>query len=74
MGMSSGMRPGDRSGSRSARSPTRDKFDFPCFVAFLIKLGPKVFPKVDDMKQAVLHTVEQFILPLLHKQKDGRSI
>ena len=65
--MSSTMRPADRSGSCSARSPARDKFDFPCFVAFLIKLGPRVFPKMKDMKQAVLHTVEQFILPLLSK-------
>ena len=24
--------------------PKLDKFDFPCFIAFLIKIAPKVYP------------------------------
>ena len=66
---------GERSGSRDQMSPTRDKFDFPCFIAFLIKLGPKVYPKLsENPKSAVLLLVEQFVLSLLGRQNDGRSI
>lgn len=66
---------GERSGSQDIRNPTKDKFDFPCFIAFLIKLGPRIFPDLAQTpKAAVLLTVEQFILPLSMKQNDGRSI
>jgi len=30
--------------SRTRQDAKLDKFDFPCFIAFLIKLGPKVYP------------------------------
>ena len=65
----------ERSGSQDIRNPTKDKFDFPCFIAFLIKLGPRIFPDLaQTAKAAVLLTVEQFILPLSGRKSDGRSI
>ena len=44
-----------------------DKFDFACFVAFLIKLSPKVYPQISDTQVAVKNLIEDFILPL-HSQ------
>ena len=41
---------------------------------FLIKLGLKCLPQVDDKPQAVLVTVEKFIIPLLTNIKDDRSV
>ena len=53
--------------------PKADKFDFVCFVKFLIKLGIKCLPNTESKTLAVLLTVEKFILPLLNKHNDLRS-
>ncbi len=57
----------------SVHVPKADKFDFTCFIKFLIKLGIKCFPGIDSKSQAVLFTVEKFILPLLNSHKDERT-
>lgn len=38
---------GSMSATRTKADPHLDKFDFPCFVTFLIKLGPKVYPDIN---------------------------
>ena len=41
-------RGGSVSATRTRADPTLDKFDFPCFITFLIKLGPKVYPEINE--------------------------
>ena len=61
-------RTSERGGSVSAKrikaDPHLDKFDFPCFVTFLIKLGPKVYPEITETQQSVKCLIEDFILPV----------
>lgn len=55
-------------------SPTHtasnEKFDFGCFIKFLIQLGIKCFPGVSDQTQAVLILIENLVLPLLRQTTD----
>jgi len=52
----------------------KEKFDFSCFIKFLIKIGLKCFPECESNSQSVLYTVEQYILPLLGKVNVERSV
>lgn len=54
-------------------SKPSDKFDFACFIKFLIQLGIRCFPAVENQTQAVLILIEKFVLPLLSKNTD-RSV
>jgi hypothetical protein len=52
-----------------------DKLDMSGFVKFLIQLSVKCLPKVDGGAQtAVVILVEKFMLPLLDRQNDSRSV
>jgi hypothetical protein len=53
--------------------PKADKFDFTCFIKFIIKLGIKCFPGIEQKTQGVILTVEKFILPLLNSHRDQRT-
>ncbi len=67
----------------SLLSPTRatspeilrkERFDFSCFIMFWIKIGQKCYPDLGDKSQAVLLTIEQFVLPLLNQVSKNRQI
>lgn len=63
------------SANNSNFQPSRsDKFDFPSFIKFLIQLGLKCFPAIENQSQAVLILAEKFMLPLLTMLKDDRSV
>jgi hypothetical protein len=53
---------------------TREQFDFPAFVKFLIKLGIKILPQIESKSQAVLVTVEKYIVTLLNHSKTDSSV
>ena len=76
---------GDRSGSRTSErgggsvsatrakvDPQLDKFDFPCFVTFLIKLGPKVYPDINESQVAVKCLIDDFIMPLYRSVAEAK--
>ena len=46
--MSNGRERSCGSLKRGRIDPILDKFDFPCFIAFLIKLAPKIYPDITD--------------------------
>ena len=76
-GERSASRNSDRGGSVSATrtkaDPTLDKFDFPCFVTFLIKLGPKVYPEINESQLAVSSLIEDFIMPLYQNVSEAKQ-
>jgi len=41
-----------------------DKFDFACFLSFLIKMAPKVYPKIADCQAATKCLMDDFIQPV----------
>ena len=49
------------------------KFDFPCFITFLIRLAPKVYSQANDEQVAVTSLIEDFILPLFNKVTDAKQ-
>ena len=51
-----------------------DKFDFPCFITFLIKLGPKVYPDIVDNSVSVKCLIEDFILPLYKSVAEAKQV
>lgn len=74
----SGSRASERGGSVSATrtkaDPHLDKFDFPCFVTFLIKLGPKVYPDINESLISVKNLIEDFILPLYNRVAEAKQV
>ena len=66
-------RGGSVSATRTRADPHLDKFDFPCFVTFLIKVGPKVYPEINESQQAVRCFIEDFILPLYNSVNEMKQ-
>ena len=63
---------GSLSSQRMRDEASLDKFDFPCFISFLIKLGPKVYPHINENHVSIKNLIEDFILPLYGKVSEAK--